>query len=62
MAPSDCSFHNGLPPHRAGANMTRHRHLAMTRAYTPLGATFGDQRNILPQDDFRSPTTASPAA
>lgn len=50
MKPGDCSFHNGLTAHGAGANMTRGRRIAMTCAYMPGGSTFNGQRNILPAD------------
>jgi ectoine hydroxylase-related dioxygenase (phytanoyl-CoA dioxygenase family) len=48
MKAGDCSFHNGLTAHGAGANMTRGRRIAMTCAYMPVGSTFNGQRNILP--------------
>ena len=54
MEPGDCSFHNGLTAHGAGANMTRGRRIAMTCAYMPEGSTFNGQRNILPKDYFES--------
>jgi ectoine hydroxylase-related dioxygenase (phytanoyl-CoA dioxygenase family) len=54
MKPGDCSFHNGLTAHGAGANMTRRRRIAMTCAYMPVGSTFNGQRNILPKDYFES--------
>ncbi len=54
MKAGDCSFHNGLTAHGAGANMTRGRRIAMTCAYMPEGSTFNDQRNILPKDYFES--------
>jgi ectoine hydroxylase-related dioxygenase (phytanoyl-CoA dioxygenase family) len=54
MQPGDCSFHNGLTAHGAGANMTRGRRIAMTCAYMPVGATFNGQQNILPPDYFNS--------
>ncbi len=56
MKPGDCSFHNGLVAHGAGANMTRTRRIAMTCAYMPLGSTFNGQQNILPTDYFKSLT------
>lgn len=56
MRPGDCSFHNGLTAHGAGANMTRTRRIAMTCAYMPDGSTFNGQQNILPDDYFRSLT------
>lgn len=52
MQPGDCSFHNGLTAHGAGANMTRGRRIAMTCAYMPDGATFNGQQNVLPQSYF----------
>lgn len=48
MKPGDCSFHNGLTAHGAGANMTRGRRIAMTCAYMPEGSTFNGKPNILP--------------
>lgn len=54
MKPGDCSFHNGLTAHGAGANMTRGRRIAMTCAYMPVGSTFNGQQNILPDDYFAS--------
>lgn len=54
MQPGDCSFHNGLTAHGAGANMTRQRRIAMTCAYMPVGSTFNGRRNILPKDYFDS--------
>ncbi|NQU40691.1 MAG: phytanoyl-CoA dioxygenase family protein [Lentisphaerae bacterium] len=54
MAPGDCSFHNGLTAHGAGASMTRGRRIAMTCAYMPVGSTFNGQQNILAEDYFES--------
>jgi ectoine hydroxylase-related dioxygenase (phytanoyl-CoA dioxygenase family) len=54
MKPGDCSFHNGLCAHGAGANMTRKRRMAMTCAYMPVGSTFNGQQNILPDVYFKS--------
>jgi ectoine hydroxylase-related dioxygenase (phytanoyl-CoA dioxygenase family) len=54
MKAGDCSFHNGLTAHGAGANMTRGRRIAMTCAYMPEGSTFNGQKNILPKDYFES--------
>ncbi|NNM87926.1 MAG: phytanoyl-CoA dioxygenase family protein [Phycisphaerae bacterium] len=54
MQPGDCSFHNGLCAHGAGANMTRTRRIAMTCAYMPDGSTFNGQENILPEKYFQS--------
>lgn len=54
MKAGDCSFHNGLTAHGAGANMTRGRRIAMTCAYMPEGSTFNGQRNILPEDYFNA--------
>ena len=54
MQPGDCSFHNGLTAHGAGANMTRGRRIAMTCAYMPTGSTFNGQQNILQPDYFKS--------
>ena len=56
MEPGDCSFHNGLAAHGAGANMTRGRRIAMTCAYMPEGSTFNGQQNILPPDYFETLT------
>jgi phytanoyl-CoA hydroxylase len=50
MKAGDCSFHNGLAAHGAGANMTRGRRIAMTCAYMPEGSTYNGNRNILPDD------------
>lgn len=54
MKAGDCSFHNGLTAHGAGANMTRGRRIAMTCAYMPEGSTFNGQQNILPDAYFQS--------
>ncbi|MCE0521848.1 MAG: phytanoyl-CoA dioxygenase family protein [Methylacidiphilales bacterium] len=54
MKAGDCSFHNGLTAHGAGANMTRGRRIAMTCAYMPEGSTFNGQRNVLPKAYFDS--------
>lgn len=54
MEPGDCSFHNGLTAHGAGANMTRGRRIAMTCAYMPVGSTFNGEQNVLPPDYFKS--------
>lgn len=54
MKAGDCSFHNGLVAHGAGANMTRGRRIAMTCAYMPIGSTFNGQRNVLPSPYFES--------
>ncbi len=54
MKAGDCSFHNGLTAHGAGANMTRGRRIAMTCAYMPEGSTFNGQQNILPDSYFKS--------
>jgi len=56
MKAGDCSFHNGLVAHGAGANMTRGHRVAMTCAYMPDGSTFNGQRNILSQEMFESLT------
>ena len=50
MKAGSCSFHNGLMPHAAGANMTPGARRAMTCGYMPDGSTFNGIRNILPQD------------
>lgn len=47
-------FHNGLTAHAAGPNMTSRPRRAMTCAYMPDGARFNGQKNILPDDYFRS--------
>jgi ectoine hydroxylase-related dioxygenase (phytanoyl-CoA dioxygenase family) len=54
MKAGDCSFHNGLAAHGAGANMTRGRRIAMTCAYMPVGSTFNGARNVLPKAYFES--------
>ncbi len=54
MKAGDCSFHNGLCAHGAGANMTRKRRIAMTCAYMPEGSQFNGQRNVLPEPYFSS--------
>jgi ectoine hydroxylase-related dioxygenase (phytanoyl-CoA dioxygenase family) len=54
MKAGDCSFHNGLVAHGAGANMTRGRRIAMTCAYMPVGSAFNGQRNVLPKAYFES--------
>jgi phytanoyl-CoA hydroxylase len=50
MKAGDCSFHNGLTAHGAGANMTRGRRIAMTCGYMPEGSTFNGQPNIIPKE------------
>jgi len=50
MKAGDCSFHNALAAHGAGANMTRGRRIAMTCAYMPEGSTFNGQQNILSKE------------
>jgi phytanoyl-CoA hydroxylase len=47
-------LHNGLVAHGAGANMTNGRRRAMTCAYMPDGSTFNGQKNVLPDDYFKS--------
>ncbi|MCE9613610.1 MAG: phytanoyl-CoA dioxygenase family protein [Lentisphaerae bacterium] len=54
MKAGDCSFHNGLTAHGAGANMTRQRRIAMTCAYMPVGSTFNGKPNILPEEYLAS--------
>jgi ectoine hydroxylase-related dioxygenase (phytanoyl-CoA dioxygenase family) len=54
MQPGDCSFHNGMTGHGAGANMTRARRIAMTCAYMPIGCAYNGQPNILPSDYHES--------
>lgn len=48
MKAGDCSFHNGLTIHGAGANMTNGFRRAMTCAYMPDGNVFNGEANILP--------------
>lgn len=50
MQIGDCSFHNGLTAHGAGANMTRKRRIAMTCAYMPIGSTYNGKPNILREE------------
>jgi len=47
-------WHCGLTAHGAGANMTPQPRRAMTCAFMPDGSTFNGQKNILPDDYFRS--------
>lgn len=54
MKAGDCSFHNGLTAHGAGANMTGGRRIAMTAAYMPDGSTFNGQQDILPGGYFKT--------
>jgi ectoine hydroxylase-related dioxygenase (phytanoyl-CoA dioxygenase family) len=54
MKAGDCSFHNGLTAHGAGANMTRGRRIAMTCGYMPDGCTFNGKKNIMPDWYFNS--------
>ena len=54
MKAGSCSFHNGLMPHGAGANMTPGTRRAMTCGYMPDGCVFNGIRNILPQAYFES--------
>ena len=54
MKAGDCSFHNGLVAHGAGANMTRGRRIAMTAAFMPEGSRFNGRKDILPQDYYSS--------
>ncbi len=54
MMAGSCSFHNGLMPHGAGANMTPGWRRAMTCGYMPDGCVFNGIRNILPQAYFDS--------
>ncbi len=56
MKAGDCSFHNGLTAHGAGANMTRGRRIAMTAGYMPDGSTFNGSKNIMPDWYFNSLT------
>lgn len=50
MQAGDCSFHNGMTAHGAGANMTLRRRIAMTCAYMPVESTFNGTQNVLPDD------------
>ena len=50
MKAGDCSFHNGLTGHGAGANMTRGRRIAMTCAFMPIGCTYNGNPNVLPRE------------
>ncbi len=50
MRAGDCSFHNGMTAHGAGANMTPGRRAAMTCAYMPAGCSFNGTQNVLPDD------------
>ncbi len=50
LEPGDCSFHNGLLVHGAGANLTPGWRRALTAGYMPEGSTFNGQRNILSVD------------
>jgi len=54
MKAGDCSFHNGLTAHGAGANMTNGRRIAMTCGYMPDGCTFNGKKNIMPDWYFDS--------
>ena len=54
MKAGDCSFHNGLTAHGAGANMTRGRRIAMTCAYMPEGSTYNGKTNILPPSYYKT--------
>ena len=54
MKAGSCSFHNGLMPHGAGANMTPGTRRAMTCGYMPDGCTFNGIQSALPQDYFDS--------
>jgi phytanoyl-CoA hydroxylase len=56
MKAGDCSFHNGLTAHGAGANMTRGRRIAMTCAYMPEGSTYNGIQNIFSDDYAKSLT------
>ncbi len=52
MKAGDCSFHNGLLAHGAGANMTPGWRRAMTCAYMPDGSTFNGKQNILTEEQM----------
>ena len=54
MKAGDCSFHNGLTGHGAGANMTRGRRIAMTCAYMPIGCADNGNPNVLPREYHES--------
>lgn len=45
----DCSFHNGMVAHGAGANMTSRRRIGMTATYMPVGSRFNGNPGILPK-------------
>ena len=47
MRAGDCSFHNGMTIHGAGANMTDRPRRAMTCAFMPDGCVFNGRQNIL---------------
>lgn len=47
MRAGDCSFHNGMTIHGAGANMTVQPRRAMTCAFMPDGCVFNGRQNIL---------------
>ena len=54
LEPGDCTFHNGLLAHGAGANATPRERRAMTCAFMPEGSTFNGQQNILPPELYKS--------
>ena len=54
MKAGSCSFHNGLMPHGAAANMTPGTRRAMTCGYMPDGSTFNGKQSALPQAYFES--------
>ncbi len=60
MKAGDCSFHNGLTAHAAGANMTPYPRRAMTCAFMPDGATFNGQQNVLPREMFEKLRVGDP--
>ena len=52
MNAGDCSFHNGLTAHGAGANMTPGWRRAMTCGFMPDGSTFNGKQNILTEQQL----------
>jgi len=54
MKAGSCSFHSGIMPHGAGANMTPGSRRAMTCGYMPDGSTFNGLQNVLPDSYFKT--------
>lgn len=52
MKAGQCSFHNGLTAHGAGANMTPGWRRAMTCGFMPDGSTFNGKQNILSREQM----------